>query len=394
MAYSNTDETDISEDYSEIRLSRVPKTISLLGLFVFIFLSFISLLFIIIAIIFFVLFIISNDYYQKHRLFFLRGHLCFETNEKFAVRVYDIDSVEYIPVISFGSFFSLVNISVKTIKGNTYTFGPVDDTQELRTYIREQRIIHQASSCGKHRDTCRKSSSGSESQRNWAYREEQTSSTKSHDKTSSELSEAEAKKIFERMRNSAGVMLENRVEDTITHSRNIHGIVVLRNLYVPRKSPGIYSEVDLVVIHDTGVYVFECKNYSGRVYGYVNAQNWCVYYPNGENHHLLNPILQNHSHITALSRYLNLDKSYFKSWIVFSSMSGNKIPDSSSSYVICDCHDLDGLFSYILLQNEVLFTSEEKYQIYQQLKKCTLISYKERVRHAERIRRTYGVDEM
>lgn len=366
-----------SDDYSEIRLSKFPKTISLLTLFISLFLSLFSFLLIFVVITLLILFIICNSYYKRHKLFFSNGYLYFLTYEKFAVRVSDIETVEYKRAFSLGPFFKLVNISVKTIKGNTYVFGPVDDTVNLRTYIQKQIEIH--------RDV-----TVDESQKKEGFRDDQASSKKTPPKSLSELSEEEAKRIFERIQNSSGVMLENMVTNKIMCSSNIHDVLLLRNLYVPKRYSDTYTEVDLVMIHDTGVYVFECKNYSGRVYGYANAQNWRVYYSNGDNHCLLNPILQNHSHITALSRFLNIDESYFKSWIVFNNKSGSKLPDSCPEYVICDCNELNALLSYVLPRSKLLLSSDEKNRIYQQLTRCTQVSYKERLQHISRIHSKYG----
>ena len=41
---------------------------------------------------------------------------------------------------------------------------------------------------------------------------------------------------------------------------------VVRNLYVPQGG-GRVTEIDMVLIHNSGIYVLEIKNYSGWIYG-------------------------------------------------------------------------------------------------------------------------------
>lgn len=45
---------------------------------------------------------------------------------------------------------------------------------------------------------------------------------------------------------------------------------ILRNLNI-----GTHCEIDLVWIHETGIYVFESKNISGQIYGDENSNQWC-----------------------------------------------------------------------------------------------------------------------
>ncbi|MCL2735660.1 MAG: NERD domain-containing protein [Propionibacteriaceae bacterium] len=94
---------------------------------------------------------------------------------------------------------------------------------------------------------------------------------------------------------------------------------VLYNLYVP-KADGTTSEIDLVFIHQSGVYVIESKNYSGAVYGSRDDRQWTVVLAGGRRkERLYNPLRQNQGHITALSAFLPwLDPSIIHSIVVFS----------------------------------------------------------------------------
>ncbi len=45
---------------------------------------------------------------------------------------------------------------------------------------------------------------------------------------------------------------------------------VLNNLYIPYK--GKASEIDVIMLHEKGIFVFESKNYSGWIYGSIDKQ--------------------------------------------------------------------------------------------------------------------------
>ena len=80
-----------------------------------------------------------------------------------------------------------------------------------------------------------------------------------------------------------------------------------------------YSEIDVLLLHETGVYVFESKNVSGSVYGDENHPQWQRFKSNSEKDFFPNPIMQNEGHINALCDFLQLDKFQFRvfSIIVF-----------------------------------------------------------------------------
>jgi hypothetical protein len=57
------------------------------------------------------------------------------------------------------------------------------------------------------------------------------------------------------------------------------------------------------MIHSSGIYVFESKNYSGWIFGSENQKNWTQTLPSGRKahkEHFLNPIIQNKLHIKWL----------------------------------------------------------------------------------------------
>ena len=59
---------------------------------------------------------------------------------------------------------------------------------------------------------------------------------------------------------------------------------ILMNLEIPngyRKT----TEIDLLLIHETGFYVFEVKHYKGTIYGSADGKVWTQYFRTAPNSH-------------------------------------------------------------------------------------------------------------
>lgn len=98
------------------------------------------------------------------------------------------------------------------------------------------------------------------------------------------------------------------------------GARFLFNLYIPKKN-GETSEIDMLMINQKGIFVFESKNYSGWIFGNESRRTWYQTLPNGngrsQSEKFYNPIMQNHSHIIYLSSVIGRDIPTY-SIIVFS----------------------------------------------------------------------------
>lgn len=77
---------------------------------------------------------------------------------------------------------------------------------------------------------------------------------------------------------------------------------ILRNVYIPTDD-GKTSEIDILVVSKKGLLVFECKNYSGNIYGDMKRSKW-VQYLGRQKNYFYNPFLQNKNHIKHLKKYL------------------------------------------------------------------------------------------
>lgn len=95
----------------------------------------------------------------------------------------------------------------------------------------------------------------------------------------------------------------------------------LFNLYIPKLGGGT-TEIDVVLIHPKGVFVFESKNFSGWIFGNESHEYWTQTLPSvrglaAHKERFYNPIRQNAKHIVNLQRILDVTAPIW-SIIVFS----------------------------------------------------------------------------
>ena len=71
---------------------------------------------------------------------------------------------------------------------------------------------------------------------------------------------------------------EEKVYDTLEKLDGYKAMI--RNCYLPTQR-GDTTEVDLVLIHESGIYVIESKNYSGWIFGSDSRREWTQTFPKG-----------------------------------------------------------------------------------------------------------------
>ena len=85
------------------------------------------------------------------------------------------------------------------------------------------------------------------------------------------------------------------------------GARFLFNCYLPKKY-GETTEIDVLMIYKSGIYVFESKNYGGWIFGNASNKMWTQTLPNGRRRarkeHFYNPIWQNEQHIKCLKNVI------------------------------------------------------------------------------------------
>ena len=84
----------------------------------------------------------------------------------------------------------------------------------------------------------------------------------------------------------------------------------IRNVYIPTMSiphyrKGHFAEVDSLLIHNTGVYIVEYKNYRGIVSGEASSNEWSLVYANGNKYTIKNQIQQLLYHLDRVQGFLS-----------------------------------------------------------------------------------------
>ena len=145
---------------------------------------------------------------------------------------------------------------------------------------------------------------------------------------------------------------------------------ILHNLVLPIGSGT--TEIDVMMIHRKGIFVFESKNYSGWIFGSENQKMWTQTLPGGYKNRFYNPILQNKLHCDAISLLAKMPKWCILSYIVFSERCKLKdVPKKDENYKVFkrtklikkvkeDMDARDSIFSDALYEN--LIYGFSKYQ--------------------------------
>lgn len=97
------------------------------------------------------------------------------------------------------------------------------------------------------------------------------------------------------------------------------GAKFLFNCYLPKDNDDT-SEIDVMMIYKSGIYVFESKNYSGWIFGSESSKMWTQSLPNGRSskkERFYNPIMQNKTHIKWLEQQVD-ETDPLHSIVVFS----------------------------------------------------------------------------
>lgn len=160
---------------------------------------------------------------------------------------------------------------------------------------------------------------------------------------------------------------------------------ILTNVYLPKEN-GETTEVDLIYIHETGIYVLESKNYSGWIFGDEKSRNWMQTLKNGRKEKFYNPIMQNNTHIKYLIKALKVDEKYIKSIIVFSDRCTlKKIEVNSENVKVINRYNLNKTIGKLSESSSKIFPLGKIIELYYELKPYTCVSEEGKSRHIKNI---------
>lgn len=165
------------------------------------------------------------------------------------------------------------------------------------------------------------------------------------------------------------------------------GAKFLFNCYLPAKKDET-SEIDVMLIADSGIYVFESKNYSGWIFGAEKSRSWTQTLPNGKRvrkEHFYNPIMQNKTHIKWLQKLIGTEVPVY-SVIVFSERCTLKKVDVVNPDVKVIKRDrLANVVKEISRGNAHKISADQIAQLYEQLYPYTQVGEEIKRKHIERI---------
>ena len=160
--------------------------------------------------------------------------------------------------------------------------------------------------------------------------------------------------------------------------------ILLRNLYVPARTG--YTEIDVLLLHQSGIYVLESKNISGEISGNLESERWNQYLNEHTEHTFHNPIRQNIGHILALEHFLKIrhEQAHFISFIVFSDRCTlRKVPKDNEVWSIVHCSELQDALLKRISDRKTIYSQQQLENFYNKLQCCTNVSEDIKAKHRE-----------
>lgn len=148
----------------------------------------------------------------------------------------------------------------------------------------------------------------------------------------------------------------------------------LMNLRIPTQN-GRTTEIDLLMIHETGIYVFEIKHYKGTIYGRTEDNVWTQFFRTASNHTFDNPVFQNGYHIRALKQLF--PDTHIRSIIVFSNPECViNVQNDNPHITITKLSDLRHRLNPFLNGLPKILDQNAIEDVFSRLKKCSPLSEK------------------
>ncbi|OGO82627.1 MAG: hypothetical protein A2Y18_05170 [Clostridiales bacterium GWD2_32_19] len=160
---------------------------------------------------------------------------------------------------------------------------------------------------------------------------------------------------------------------------------IVTNAYLPKEDGGT-SEIDVVLIHASGIFVLESKNYSGWIFGNENQEKWTATYGKYRKQRFHNPVWQNATHIKWLEKCLEVGSDSVYSIIVFSERCNiKKIKLTKKNTIVLQRQDLTATVRSIVGKNKEAYSKEQMDKMYYALKRCTYKTDTEKQKHIDDI---------
>lgn len=168
------------------------------------------------------------------------------------------------------------------------------------------------------------------------------------------------------------------------------GAKFLFNLYIPKEN-GETTEIDLMMICQKGVFVFESKNYSGWIFGKENEIEWCQTLRKGkkdcQKNKFYNPIFQNRTHLKNLNLLLGNNIPLWSIVAFSDECTFKSVTVNSSDVRVVKCREVSAVVAdvYYRYPNNVL-NEIDIYNIYARLYPYTQVSDFTKAQHIANIK--------
>lgn len=193
------------------------------------------------------------------------------------------------------------------------------------------------------------------------------------------------KKSHRQMKSDMGSLGEYLIYKKL-RSYERKGARFIFNCYIPCNRDNT-TEIDLLMIYKSGIYVFESKNYSGYIYGNEYSRDWLQILKGGHKEKFFNPVMQNKSHINSLRSQL---EEYVKvhSIIVFSDRCKLKGINVDWKYnYVCQLRQIKKIVRRIDHNAKESLDRDEIYEIYEELYPFTKISKRTKKKHEKYVKK-------
>ena len=160
--------------------------------------------------------------------------------------------------------------------------------------------------------------------------------------------------------------------------------VLMQNLYIPARAG--YTEIDALLLHQSGIYVLESKNLSGEIAGDLESERWIQHLSANTEHTFHNPIRQNIGHIMALEHFLKIrhEQAHFISFVVFSDRCTlRKVPKDNEFWSIVHCSELQDALLKRIASRKTIYTMQQLEDFYYKLQGCMNVSEEVKKQHRE-----------
>lgn len=192
----------------------------------------------------------------------------------------------------------------------------------------------------------------------------------------------ETQKPFLEMRRDTGAYGEYLITQCLKKLSGHKRFII--NAYIPKQDGGT-TELDIIMLHNSGVYVFESKNMSGWIFGNEKQEQWTQSFPNGQKFKFFNPCMQNAAHVKNLVNYCDdITADMVASVVVFSKRCTlKKVHIETERHIVTKRENL--LLSMNCLSNNEVFEDEKIDKIYDWLKSQTNVDAQVKEEHIKHV---------